>query len=513
MSQIVIGITGHRLLSISQKEKVKPVIKKALQNIIFIEQERDVNASFIALTPLAEGADNLFAQIANEMGIQLQIILPFEKDKYLEGFSDDKTRDEFEHIYNNVAVTNKKQLNTLNDRPQNELFMKLGQELVSNTDYLIAIWDEKKGKGKGGTADTVAYAMEHKKNLLLINPEDEMPTINYLHYDHRESYKEEGVVYPPDTNHLAAFIIRKQDHFDNNAVKYSKKYRKLWTTGFVAGLVEVLAFSINASVHPPLAVDFLLSTIEFLSLVFILTLVAFGNSKELHHKYVHFRIISERLRIKRFFCELGFKIYDTVVSPIYFSLKENPEFLILDNTIKLINLSAWSYWSFEKKKHYLETELILNQQHYHERKKAKFIKRNDLYKRIRSGMFIAVVLCLFLHYFKIANEYFLHIGVHVSDYAPAFFETHIFEEITLFIFLFLPSTIAACEALKYLYEWEKIITLSAAMSDYFRGKASQLKGVTKETELEDFLNAINRDMLVENLDWEKYMHDKDEVPT
>ncbi|MCW3122008.1 MAG: hypothetical protein JWQ38_1500 [Flavipsychrobacter sp.] len=501
------------MLTSKQKEHVKPVIKKALQNIIFIEQERDINAKFVALTPLAEGADSLFAAVAKELDIQLQVILPFEKDKYLEGFASDETRKEFELIYNEIPASNKKQLNTLNNSQPHELFMKLGQELVSNTDYLLAIWNEKQGKGKGGTADTVAYAMKMKKNLLLINPEDEMPTINYLHYDHRESYKEEGIVYPPDTNHLAAFIIKKQNQFDDSAVEYSKKYRKLWTTGFVAGLVEVLAFSINASVHPPLAIDFLLSTIEFLSLVFILMLVAFGNSKELHHKYVHFRIISERLRIKRFFCELGFKIYDTIVSPIYFTLKENPEFLILDNTIKLINLSAWSYWSFEKKKRYLEDELILNQQHYHERKKAKFIKRNELYKRIRSGMFIAVVICLFVHYFKIANQYFLHIGIHVSDYAPAFLETHLFEEITLFIFLFLPSTIAACEALKYLYEWEKIINLSAAMSEYFKGKANKLKDIFTESELEDFMNSINRDMLIENLDWEKYMHDKDEVPT
>jgi|GEM_PF-6872501 len=511
MGRIVIGITGHRALSDIQKKKVRPVVKKALQNIMFIELERSPDTTFVALTPLAEGADHLFADVAMELAIPLQVLLPFEKEKYLEGFSSDERRAEFHATYNVVDAGSKRELNILGSSEPNELFMKLGYEVVNKTDYLIAIWNEKKGKGKGGTADTVTQAMNLKKDLLLINPEDEFPAINYLHHDHKESYKAEGVVYPPETNHLAEFIVRKQDHFDHLAVAYNKRYRKLWTVGFVTGLVEVLAFSINATLHPPIFIDFLISTVECMSLVLILLLVIFGKSKELHHKYVHYRIISERLRIKRYFCELGFKIYDTVVSPIYFSLKANPEFLILDNTIKLINLSAWSYWPFEKKKHYLETHLILDQQHYHERKKKKFVKRNELYKKIRSGLFLTVVICLFLNYFKVVSEY-LH-SIHMIAHVPSFFEHPAFGKIAFFVFLFFPSTIAACEALKYLYEWEKIITLAASMSDYFRGKAEKLKLVSKESELEDFLNDINRDMLVENLDWEKYMHDKDEVPT
>ena len=512
MNKIVIGITGHRLLDTNQKVRIKPVIKKALENIMFIERERDSATSFVALTPLAEGADSLFAQVAVELGIQLHIILPYEKELYKKGFSNDELRHEFDLIYDAVDDNHKRELSQLNGREANQLFLELGMEMVHSTDYLLAIWNEKEAKGKGGTADTVLYGMSKKKNLLLINPEEEYPSINYLHHDHKEIYKADGVIYPPETNHLAAFIVKKQADFDNKAVHYNKRYRKLWTIVFVAGLVEVFAFALNTTFHPPIEYDFPLSTIEFLSLALIILMIFFGNSKDLHYNYVHYRIISERLRIKRFFCELGCHIYDTVVSPIYFSLKENPEFVILDNTIKLINLSAWSNWTLERKKEYLEAELILNQKHYHDRKKLKFRKRNELYKKVRGFMFLAVAGSISLHYLKVANHYLLHQHVHLSSFWPSFFESPAFEPVTLFISLFLPPAIAACEALKYLYEWEKIITLSEAMHEYFGKKSALLKKIKTDKELEDFLNDINRDMLVENLDWEKYMHDKNEVP-
>ena len=521
MNKIVVSITGHRLLSSDQKAKVEPVLKKAIQNIMFVLNEQGGQNHYLALTPIAEGADTMFAHAARSLGIPLHILLPFERSVYLKGFSSDLARNEFDMIYNDVADDQRttlsplktNELDILGDDGFNQLFMDVGRKVVDDADYIIAIWNEKQAKGKGGTGDVVAYAMEKGKNVLIINPEDTHPYIDYITPDTYHPDRVRAVFDPHETNHVSTFIDEKQKVYDTHAMIHNKIYRRTWTVGFVIGLVEVFAFAIIISFHVPLAVHYVLASIEFYCIVSIVLLVLFGRTAKHHRNYVHYRIVSERLRIKNYFARLGLRIYETVISPIYASLKEKPEYNILDTTIRLINLSAYSYLSFEKKKHYLETELITDQYKYHERKKEKYERKNSLYKKVR-GMLILLFLCaVSLHYINVSNEFFLEQGFHLSSYYPDFFHHELFEDIIIFISIFIPATIAACEALKYVYEWEKIINLSAAMAAYFRAKSVELKDTHTEEDLELFLNGINKDMLIENLDWEKYMQDKQEMPT
>jgi hypothetical protein len=513
MSKITIGITGHRLLSHSQTERIKPVIKRAIENIIFMAGEEDESVTFSALSPLAEGADTIFAKAALELDLPLKVILPFEPERYLVDFTTEQSKREFDTLYSGVAAEDKSILNSYGGQEYNQLFLLLGQRVVDDSDYLIAVWNEKEGNGKGGTADVVAYAMERKKSILLINPETGHAYINFLHTDNYKDFKkkESDAVSGPD--HLLNYIASKQQEYNNKAMFYNGKYIGIWTSSFVLGIVEVFMFSLSISYHLSPLVNFIVSSLEALCLFIIILLILFGQSRKWHYNYLHNRIISERLRIKRFFCEFGFRIYAVSVSPIYFSFKEKPEYNILDSAIKSINLSAYTDAPFEQKKQRLLSELIIDQEKYHERKKEKFEKRNNLYKQLRKYMIFAFIIATFVHYFDVANTYFLHIGVHASSYYPSLLHNEFFENTLLFLTVFVPPMIAASEALKYLYEWEKIITISASMAEYFRKRAARLKHVHSEAELEAFLNSINKDMLIENLDWEKYMQDKNDVPT
>lgn len=513
MSKVVISITGHRLLTPEQKAKVKPVVKKAIENIMFTVKEHDTASFFTGLSPLAEGADTLFAEVIREMGLPLKVMLPFEREEYMKDFSSDQVRHEFDALYDRIDKADKRVTGSVKNAPVDQLYLEMGIKLVDETEFLIALWNEKAGNGKGGTADIVEYALEKKKNILLINPESTHPHINYLHKDHHSRWESQEVIDTSQTNHLAQFIAHKQKEFDANAVLHNKKYKRIWTTGFLLGLLEVMAFAVLISFHVSLELHFVLASIEFLCILTIILLVLFGNAKKLHSSYVHYRIISERLRIKKFFAELGLRIYHTSVSPIYFSFKEKPEYSILDNTIRLTNLSAYSYLSFVEKKRRLESELIIDQYEYHEHKKEKYEKKNELYKNVRQVLFLVFACAVTLHFAHVTNDFFLHHGVRLTTWEFPLFHVHLFEEIIVLLSIFIPATIAASEALKYLYEWEKIITLSSAMANYFKERAKKLEHVHTEAELEVFINGINKDMLIENLDWEKYMHDKNEVPT
>jgi hypothetical protein len=265
--------------------------------------------------------------------------------------------------------------------------------------------------------------------------------------------------------------------------------------------------------HPSPEYHFLLVTTEFLCLAVIIYLIVFGKTEKLHEEYVHHRIVSERLRMKRFFAELGLRIYKISLSPIHDPLDGRPNFLVLDNTRKLINLSAFSYLRFQTKKENFLSKLIVDQYNYHNRKKEKFEHRNGIYKQFRKYLFLTFVLSVTIHFFNSANEFLLHHGFHLTNFYPGIFHSELFEEILLFLTLYIPPTIAACEALKYLYEWEKIIANSTAMSAYFKKMEVELKKIETEEALESFINSINKDMLIENLEWEKYMEYKNEVPT
>ena len=102
-----IGVTGHRKLTPEQSSALLPVIKKAIENIEYYHQNTYGNISAkIFTSPIAEGADSLFASVAVEnFDCKLRIILPFEKEEYLKDFTTEATRKKFESLLNHDKVS------------------------------------------------------------------------------------------------------------------------------------------------------------------------------------------------------------------------------------------------------------------------------------------------------------------------------------------------------------------------------------------------------------------------
>jgi CTP synthase (UTP-ammonia lyase) len=46
----------------------------------------------------------------------------------------------------------------------------VGHHVVNHCDVLIALWDGRPSRGRGGTAEIVAYAREKKCPMLIISP-------------------------------------------------------------------------------------------------------------------------------------------------------------------------------------------------------------------------------------------------------------------------------------------------------------------------------------------------------
>ena len=164
-SRVCFGITGHRKLNSPQtlEEKLREVMAR-------VHQELPNHISSEILSPLAEGADRLAAKVAlAEPGALLRVALPLEVDDYLTDFGEQGSESgkEFQSFLNlaeEVFV-----LPPAKDR--NEAYRNVGRYVVDHCDVLIAIWDGKKEKGVGGTAEIVTYARNKGIPLIRINAE------------------------------------------------------------------------------------------------------------------------------------------------------------------------------------------------------------------------------------------------------------------------------------------------------------------------------------------------------
>ena len=55
--------------------------------------------------------------------------------------------------------------------PSEEAFLDAGQHVADSADVVIAIWDGRDARGKGGTADILRYAQQHGKRTIVIWPD------------------------------------------------------------------------------------------------------------------------------------------------------------------------------------------------------------------------------------------------------------------------------------------------------------------------------------------------------
>jgi hypothetical protein len=136
----------------SHKEALKKLrenIEVELRNICANNKERDISV----VSALAKGADMLVAEVADEIGIKVEVVLPYEKEHYLKSFEDEKNKEHFEKL---LAKAKKiTVLPTKNHQTPAQAYENLGDYLTKNTDTLIALWDGKYNGKQGGTGEVV----------------------------------------------------------------------------------------------------------------------------------------------------------------------------------------------------------------------------------------------------------------------------------------------------------------------------------------------------------------------
>lgn len=137
-----IGVTGHRSIPHEARAHVLEGLRAALCGH---------EGSLEALSSLAVGADQLFADLALAHGAELTVVIP--SGDYEAGF------DERELVrYRKLKARAAREV--LLDFPHStdEAYYAAGTYIADHCDRLIAVWDGRPARGLGGTGDIVTYA-------------------------------------------------------------------------------------------------------------------------------------------------------------------------------------------------------------------------------------------------------------------------------------------------------------------------------------------------------------------
>lgn len=158
---LVIGVTGHRDLRADEK----PEIRERVRSLFTDLQERYPTRRLRLLSPLAEGADRLVANVAVELGMELSVVMPMPREIYYTEFSGEESIFEFESLYakaNNVydlPIVRSGTIESISQpgRARDLQYAQSGVFLSAHCHILLALWDGKTLGQLGGTAQVVRF--------------------------------------------------------------------------------------------------------------------------------------------------------------------------------------------------------------------------------------------------------------------------------------------------------------------------------------------------------------------
>jgi hypothetical protein len=119
-----------------------------------------------ACSPLAEGADRIFAEEARRLGYRLTCVMPFPIEEFEQDFTGPLTfepdsLERFRGILDeaeSAGVLTRFELNGRRERDR-EAYEAAGRVVLNQSDLLVVIWDGGGAAGVGGTVDTMREAI------------------------------------------------------------------------------------------------------------------------------------------------------------------------------------------------------------------------------------------------------------------------------------------------------------------------------------------------------------------
>ena len=158
---LVVAVTGHRDLVPSEV----PGIREAVRSLLVKLKKDYADRRISVMSALAEGADQLVAEVALEMGVELVVALPMQKSVYRDDFESAQARLRFDALCESATDFYELPLASGNSAEgissagpeRTRQYAQLGVFLCAHCHVLLAIWDGKVTDELGGTGQVVKF--------------------------------------------------------------------------------------------------------------------------------------------------------------------------------------------------------------------------------------------------------------------------------------------------------------------------------------------------------------------
>jgi hypothetical protein len=157
-------VTGHRDLVALEVPRIREAVREFLAGL----RAAFPDLPLLIVTPIAEGADRLVAEVAAEAGIALQFVLPMPRELYREDFAE-ASRAEFDRLVEKGDVVELPLLPghtgagiRASQAARDLQYERLGIYLAAHCHILLALWDGEPAAAPGGTAHVVQF---HQQNV------------------------------------------------------------------------------------------------------------------------------------------------------------------------------------------------------------------------------------------------------------------------------------------------------------------------------------------------------------
>ena len=158
---LVVAVTGHRDLVPGEEPEIRARVRAFLQELLTEFPDRGVTV----MSALAEGADQLVAEEALELGIPLVAPLPMPRQLYVQDFESVRVRERFDYLLSRAAESFELPITPGNTpatiashgKNRSRQYAQLGVFLSAHCHILLALWDGKLTDDLGGTGQVVRF--------------------------------------------------------------------------------------------------------------------------------------------------------------------------------------------------------------------------------------------------------------------------------------------------------------------------------------------------------------------
>lgn len=162
-----------------------PELERTLRELLFelkgeaatVFSDNDVYFSsapvrLVFVSALADGADQIAAEIALDLGFELHAMLPFARQRARSELPD-TARDLFDALLDRAAGVLEL---PGGEAGEPDAYVMAGRAIVAHSDVLIAVWDGEPPRGRGGTGDVVQQAFDRAVPVVHISLEPSAAT-------------------------------------------------------------------------------------------------------------------------------------------------------------------------------------------------------------------------------------------------------------------------------------------------------------------------------------------------